>query len=129
MVTDTGTLLMWQPLRQLVDLYQASADLAGQREMRDRVIGGGICAVEGNPEVFFPDKGRTDTAIEAIQVCLGCPVRTECLILALHQGEQYGIFGGTTPRDRQALIRVIKSQSSSSAVPVAAGRQVTRNAA
>lgn len=41
----------------------------------------------------------------AKQECARCPVRTECLTYALEQGEDHGIWGGTTPAERRALLR------------------------
>ena len=34
-------------------------------------------------------------------ICAGCPVRRECLDFALGHDQVYGIWGGTTPEDRQ----------------------------
>jgi len=38
-------------------------------------------------------------------VCLGCPVRTECLADALDHGVEFGVWGGMTERERRALLR------------------------
>jgi hypothetical protein len=57
-------------------------------------------------DVFFPPKGNTGPAQAAIAICAGCPVRVRCL--AANINEQFGIWGGTTMRARQAL-RVILS--------------------
>lgn len=38
-------------------------------------------------------------------VCLGCPVRTECLAEALDGRINFGIWGGMTERERRALLR------------------------
>ncbi|WP_414942834.1 WhiB family transcriptional regulator, partial [Amycolatopsis sp. cmx-11-51] len=37
-------------------------------------------------------------------VCLGCPVRTECLAEALDGRINFGIWGGMTERERRALL-------------------------
>ena len=37
----------------------------------------------------------------AKKICAGCGVRRECLEFALSHGQVYGIWGGTTPEDRQ----------------------------
>jgi len=41
----------------------------------------------------------------AKMVCLGCPVRTECLADALDNRIEFGVWGGMTERERRALLR------------------------
>jgi WhiB family transcriptional regulator, redox-sensing transcriptional regulator len=41
----------------------------------------------------------------AKMVCLGCPVRTECLADALDNRVEFGVWGGMTERERRALLR------------------------
>ena len=41
----------------------------------------------------------------AKSVCLGCPVRTECLAEALDNRIEFGVWGGMTERERRALLR------------------------
>ncbi len=38
-------------------------------------------------------------------MCIGCPVRTECLADALDNRIEFGIWGGMTERERRALLR------------------------
>ena len=38
-------------------------------------------------------------------VCMGCPVRAECLAEALDGRINFGIWGGMTERERRALLR------------------------
>ncbi|MFI6030633.1 WhiB family transcriptional regulator [Amycolatopsis magusensis] len=38
-------------------------------------------------------------------VCMGCPVRTECLAEALDSRISFGVWGGMTERERRALLR------------------------
>ncbi|PXY25939.1 transcription factor WhiB [Prauserella sp. PE36] len=61
-----------------------------------------------DPELFFPvsdmGPGAQQTA-QAKAICARCPVRAECLRYALESGLDYGIFGGTTERERRALVR------------------------
>lgn len=57
-----------------------------------------------DPELFFPEGGEFAdvTAVQADQargVCLGCPVRPDCLAYALATGQQ-GIWGGLSERER-----------------------------
>ncbi|MFJ3834494.1 WhiB family transcriptional regulator [Streptomyces sp. NPDC090054] len=60
----------------------------------------GLCA-QTDPDEFFPDKGGS--VATAKRLCLGCEVRQDCLDYALATGEQHGIWGGTTVRERQRL--------------------------
>jgi WhiB family redox-sensing transcriptional regulator len=38
-------------------------------------------------------------------ICMGCPVRTECLADALDNRVEFGVWGGMTERERRALLR------------------------
>ncbi|MCW2543022.1 MAG: transcription factor WhiB [Frankiales bacterium] len=38
-------------------------------------------------------------------VCLGCPVRTECLADALDNRVEFGVWGGMTERERRAVLK------------------------
>lgn len=51
-----------------------------------------------DPEMFFPNRGSR--AAEARAVCATCPVRAECLEAG--RLEHYGVWGGTTFKERQA---------------------------
>jgi WhiB family transcriptional regulator, redox-sensing transcriptional regulator len=42
---------------------------------------------------------------EARGFCRTCPVRTECLAHALDERIEFGVWGGTTERERRALLR------------------------
>jgi WhiB family redox-sensing transcriptional regulator len=52
---------------------------------------------------FFPERGVSAEPAKA--VCAGCLVREECLEYALALGEKFGIWGGTSERERRALRR------------------------
>lgn len=54
-----------------------------------------------DPELFFPDRGESTAPAKA--VCAGCPVRAECLDHALVNVERFGIWGGTSERERRAI--------------------------
>ena len=64
----------------------------------------GAC-VHADPDLFFPISS-TGRALEQIAkakaTCTGCPVRQACLEFALEHDLMHGIWGGTTPDDRQA---------------------------
>ena len=56
-----------------------------------------------SPDDFFPNKGESTK--EAKRICLGCPVRAECLSYALRNDERFGVWGGLSERERRALVR------------------------
>lgn len=60
---------------------------------------GALCALEGGPELFFDDSD----AEPARAICRRCPLAAACLDYAL-QNEEYGVWGGTTPQERQSLL-------------------------
>jgi len=59
-----------------------------------------MCA-QTDPEAFFPDKGQSPRAAQA--VCARCPVAAECLDYALEIGDRFGIWGGVTAKRRRNL--------------------------
>lgn len=42
---------------------------------------------------------------QAREVCFSCPVRLECLVDALDNKIEFGVWGGMTERERRALLR------------------------
>jgi WhiB family redox-sensing transcriptional regulator len=58
-----------------------------------------------DPVLFFPEDDEGPGAERAQEVCATCPVREQCLQSALANKEGYGIWGGTTPRERRRLAR------------------------
>ena len=71
--------------------------------------GGVVC--EQVPFVFFYEDEfdkRTDEREKvrlAKEICKECPVRLLCLEYALEANERYGIWGGTTHKERKKLRR------------------------
>ncbi|GAA3550538.1 hypothetical protein GCM10022419_033470 [Nonomuraea rosea] len=60
-------------------------------------------------ELFFPPSygpAYDEQVVKARAVCGRCPLAAACLRYALDHGElTYGIWGGTTPNQRKALVR------------------------
>ena len=77
----------------------------------------GLCA-QTDPELFFPEKGGSTRAAKA--VCAGCPVRAECLEYALAHDERFGVWGGTSERERRRLTHAGTATSPTNAPQVAA---------
>jgi Transcription factor WhiB len=42
---------------------------------------------------------------EAREICMSCPVREQCLAMALANKERYGMLGGLTPIERRRIER------------------------
>lgn len=58
-----------------------------------------------DPELFFPRSDTPAAHETAKQLCQPCPHRTRCLTWALDNDEEHGVWGGTSPHDRQLLQR------------------------
>lgn len=62
------------------------------------------CAAPGvDRRIFFPGQGEDARPAKAI--CARCPVAVECLTFALDNGERFGIWGGTSQRERRLIRR------------------------
>lgn len=63
----------------------------------------GICS-HANPDIWFPEREKINHCKQAIELCLQCPVRIECLEAALTaEDEERGIWGGTTTKQRKQI--------------------------
>lgn len=62
----------------------------------------GTCG-EVDGDLWFPEKGDSSREVKA--VCAGCPVRTECLEYALANDERFGVWGGTSEKERRRIKR------------------------
>jgi WhiB family redox-sensing transcriptional regulator len=63
----------------------------------------GAC-LTADPDLFFPvatGSVAAQQAERARRICVGCHVRRQCLQFAVDFGEAHGIWGGTTPEERQ----------------------------
>lgn len=70
----------------------------------------GAC-VGVDPNVFFPGRGASMATAKAF--CRECPVRVECLMFAMNNGEKFGVWGGLSERERRRLRRRISLQVAS----------------
>lgn len=61
-------------------------------------------ATDIDPNIFHlpsrVSRGREVWAEKAKKVCSSCPVAEPCLVAAIRQKEHWGVWGGTTPRER-----------------------------
>ena len=73
-----------------------------------------LAACQGmDTDLFFPAEniggprrgkgisGEKERMEQAKGICSSCQVRQECLDYALGSGEEFGVYGGMTPKERQ----------------------------
>jgi WhiB family transcriptional regulator, redox-sensing transcriptional regulator len=68
---------------------------------------------EANLEIFY--SGEAEDTRAAVRVCRTCPVRRPCFEAALTRGETFGVWGGTTERERRRLIRARENRDTTAA--------------
>lgn len=64
-----------------------------------------VCA-QTEPELFFPEKGSSNR--DGKKLCASCVHITECGLDAIERGEQFGIWGGLSERERRVIFREMK---------------------
>jgi WhiB family redox-sensing transcriptional regulator len=69
------------------------------------------------PDLFFPAKG--EPASEAKEVCQTCPVALQCLDYAIASGEETGIWGGMSERQRREVARARRIAAQAAQEPTA----------
>ena len=62
----------------------------------------GACREEDS-DIFFPT--TKDQTRRALAICAICPVQEDCLDYALEARERFGIWGGTTEKQRRKMLR------------------------
>lgn len=80
----------------IISLLMPSA--AAPESWRERAV----CS-QVDPEMWFPEKGGSTS--DAKKICLGCPVKNECLEYALTNDERFGVWGGYSERERRRIKR------------------------
>lgn len=86
----------------LEELYRLRELLVASRAWRDQAA----CRGEDTAH-FYPKRGQDLHVPRAI--CNTCPVAEQCLEYALDAGEKYGLWGGTSERERRRL-RALRRQ-------------------
>lgn len=69
-------------------------------------------------DLFFTPKPKAEAAAKAI--CAVCPVRLDCLWLAIDEGLRDGIFGGANQDERDRIARRLTPRK-----PTVVGRRLT----
>ena len=82
------------------------------------------CQDEDGAWFFAPEresaKGRAARTARAKYLCAHCSVRADCLEYALKVRESFGIWGGQTPEEREAILRARRRAERSRAHDLAA---------
>jgi WhiB family redox-sensing transcriptional regulator len=77
-----------------------------------------------SPALFYAERGEaTDTAKA---VCATCPIKAECLDFALRNCEMFGVWGGTSERERRQLRRESRYTFTTGPKPCAELEEIAR---
>lgn len=67
---------------------------------RQTADAGSVPCQTADPHAWWPDK--RDASKAAVELCRRCRVRGACLSYALVPNERQGVWGGSTPPEREA---------------------------
>jgi WhiB family redox-sensing transcriptional regulator len=70
---------------------------------QDSPFDGTQACAKVDPEIFFPSPADRKAIVAAKEVCSSCKFINPCLDQALWETDLDGIWGGTTPRQRQTM--------------------------
>lgn len=56
-----------------------------------------------DPELFFPADKSAASAEPAMRICRGCAYQDPCLAWAVETEQNFGIWGGTIPAERDRI--------------------------
>lgn len=93
----------------------------GDETWRLDALCNGLPPVEA--DLFFPlgddwnARGHAERAADAKEYCSRCPVRGECLAMAVRTGDRWAVAGGTTPDERRDWMHAEKARRAAAAVP------------
>ena len=77
-----------------------------------------------DPDTFFPAPNAPNEA--AVTLCGTCDVQGPCLAWALQAGDCHGVWGGTTPRERRAILVAWRERVQPNGEPVDDGSEDDR---
>lgn len=86
----------------------------GMNEEEEQWITDAKC--KGQVGLFYPDEDDPDhrkKLFQAKSICNTCPSKTDCLTVAIVNGERFGVWGGLTARQLSRLRNQIGVRSES----------------
>ncbi len=92
---------------------EAFSELPHWREKSSREWMDEAACVGMDTSEFFPNRGAFPQDGAAVQVCATCPVRLDCLLYALRNNIQHGVWGGFSTKKRTRLRHAYKIHESS----------------
>lgn len=71
-----------------------------------------LCADVEDPDIFFADPSDYGKTALAKSICAECPLAFDCLETAMSDSDlrKWGIWGGTTPDERQKMLRTTSTR-------------------
>lgn len=91
-MVSPGTPALWPGSNRHIGVMNGREDVSWKTQ--------GRCA-EVDPDLFFPEKGESSNGAKL--VCRGCEVQEQCLAYAMKHGIRWGVWGGTSERQRQRM--------------------------
>jgi WhiB family redox-sensing transcriptional regulator len=101
--TNVHVVTYWRPRQSSADeIATAFAVAMAEQEELLGWMSDALCAEVGGDQ-WFPEAGEPTEP--AKRVCRQCPVKAECLDYAVENKIRFGVWGGTSERERQGLRR------------------------
>ena len=83
--------------------------MTDQLSPRPEWMASALCA-QSLPDLWFPE-GSGSSARIAKAICRECPVSIQCLDYAITNGEMWGVWAGTTERQRRDIIARARAEA------------------
>lgn len=80
--------------------------VSNQRVLKSRWAKLAACSEPGPSVMYAPSRAKQQEAADTY--CAVCPVRQECLELALLSGETDGVWGGVVEQDRREILDLVQ---------------------
>lgn len=80
------------------------SDVDDEQQRKAPVIPAGT-ACQDDPDLFYPNSDSPQAYDLPKRLCRSCPHQPDCLEWALTNDERFGVWGATSPTERQQLLR------------------------